>query len=80
VYKDNALMGVYPLPMDKTIDIDQHNSIEIRGDRVRMIKADCRDKRCVKQGFSSTLPIICLPNHLIVEVKQSETERKFILQ
>jgi len=79
VYKENLLWGVYPLDRDEVIAIDEHNTIEIKGDRVHMIKADCPDKRCIKQGWATNLPIICLPNRVIVEVKASETEHKLIL-
>lgn len=79
VYKDNALLGVYSLDKAQTVTIDEHNSIEIKDGKVRMSKADCPDKRCVKQGFSASMPIICLPNHLIIEVKASDEARKLIL-
>jgi hypothetical protein len=80
VYKDNHLQGEYPLGIDATIVIDEHNTIEIFNQQVRMIETDCPDKRCVKQGFSSSLPIICLPNHLIIEIKADDKEKMLILQ
>jgi hypothetical protein len=61
------------------ITIDQHNTIEIRDQKVRMLSADCPDKRCVKMGFVQNVPIICLPNQVMVEIKSGEHERKFIL-
>jgi len=79
IYKDNKLEGVYPLSGKQIMEIDEHNTIEIAHGRVRMVKADCHDKRCVKQGWSSGMPIICLPNHLVVEIKSNETDQKLIL-
>ncbi len=80
VYKNNQLYGEYPLYIDATIVIDEHNTIEIKDKKVRMIKADCPDERCVKQGFSSSLPIMCVPNHVIIEIKVKDADRMLILQ
>ncbi len=80
IYKDSHLLAVYPLNKNRTIKIDEHNSIQISGARVRMIYADCPDNRCMKQGWTTQLPIICLPNRLMIEIKSQETERKLILQ
>lgn len=79
IYKENQLWAEYPLDQDKVITIDQHNTIEIRDQKVRMLSADCPDKRCVKMGFVQNVPIICLPNQVMVEIKSGEQERKFIL-
>lgn len=80
VYKNNQLYGEYPLLIDATIVIDEHNTIEIKDKKVRMIKADCPDERCVKQGFSSSLPIMCVPNHVIIEIKVNDADKMLILQ
>lgn len=79
VYKDNVQIGDYDLNTDRIIAIDEHNSITIQNGRVAMLRADCPDKRCVKQGFSHNLPIICLPNHLVIEIKENDKNNKFIL-
>ncbi|HRY84255.1 MAG TPA: NusG domain II-containing protein [Candidatus Cloacimonadota bacterium] len=44
-----------------------------------MSYADCPDKRCVKQGASDMFPIICLPNHVVVEIKTSGGKKQFLL-
>lgn len=79
IYKQNRLWGVYPLARDQVIKIDEHNSVEIRDAKVRMSYADCPDKRCMKMAYVKNMPIICLPNQLLVEIKTEERERKFIL-
>ncbi len=79
VYKDNVLWNVYPLDRNDVIMIDMHNTLEIKDAKVRMIKADCPDKRCIKQGWTDKMPIICVPNRLIVEIKTQENEHKLIL-
>lgn len=52
-----------------------HNEIEVRPGSIGMISADCPDKLCVHQGFisSSLLPITCLPNHLVVQIRMEDT-------
>lgn len=80
VYKNNQLVEKHSISENTTITIDEHNTIQISGGRVRMIKADCPDKRCIKQGWTSRMPIMCLPNELIIEIKNNDTDRKLILQ
>lgn len=80
IYKDNVLWGEYPLSRDRVIEIDEHNTIEIKDAKVRMLHADCPDKRCIKMGYVQSVPIICLPNQVLIEIKAKEDERKFILQ
>lgn len=72
VYKNDVLWSIYPMDKNQVVKVDEHNSFEIRDQQVGMIAADCPDKRCVKQGFTSILPIICLPNKLVLEVKSGE--------
>jgi len=79
IYKANVLWGQYELDRNQIIQIDEHNSIEIKDTKVRMLHADCPDKRCVKMGFVRNVPIICLPNQVLVEIRKSEQERRFIL-
>ncbi len=80
IYKNNELFGIYHLNKDQRIEIDEHNIVLIKDNRVLMIEADCHDKRCVKQGGSDFLPIICLPNKVVIEIKQNAQERsKMIL-
>lgn len=61
----------------KTIPIQTeygYNLIEIGDERVRVIDADCPDKLDVKQGYiyGANELIVCLPNRLVVEIKNSE--------
>ena len=80
IIKENHYWADYPLSQDRTIEIDEHNTLQINNGKVRMLKADCPDKRCVKQGASDLLPIICLPNHLVVEIRSTNQKRTMIIQ
>lgn len=79
IYKDAALWGDFPLSKDRVLKIDEHNSIEIKAGKARMKYSDCPDKRCMKQGFSRNMPIICLPNRVVVEFQSHKEERRLIL-
>lgn len=79
IYKDDALFGTYNLSKSQEIVIDKHNRVEIKDAKARISFSDCPDKRCVKQGFNSNMPIICLPNHLILEFGDETDEPKLIL-
>lgn len=54
------------------IEVDyngRRNTIEIDGDGIRVIHADCPDQNCVYMGYlgENGLPIVCLPNHLVIQ-------------
>ena len=53
---------------------DSSNTIEIKDGRIRVKEAQCPDKTCVNMGWlrSSAMPIVCLPNHLIIEFADAD--------
>lgn len=79
VYKGDRLWGEFPLDVDRVIRVDEHNTFQIKDGKVSMIHADCPDKRCVKQGSTSKLPIICLPNELTIQIKSQRGEAPHVL-
>lgn len=46
------------------------NVIEIDGDRIRIVEADCGDQVCVRRGWASKHgeTIVCLPHKLVIEI------------
>ena len=50
------------------------NRICIEPGRIRVVEANCPDQVCVNQGWikDSALPIVCLPNKLILEITGGE--------
>lgn len=52
------------------------NTIEIKDGRIRVSDAECPDKTCVHTGWlsSSAMPIVCLPNHLIIEYDDENSD------
>ena len=50
--------------------------VEIKDGKIRVSEAECPDKTCVRTGWlsSSAMPIVCLPNHLIIEFEDENSE------
>jgi hypothetical protein len=68
IYSKNNLIGIFSLNIVQTIRINDKCTAETKKGFVRMSKSDCPDKRCVKQGWSNSSPIICLPNQIVIEI------------
>ena len=47
-----------------------YNIIEVRKDSIGVTEASCPDKICKQTGFthSSALPVICIPNKLVIKI------------
>ena len=52
------------------------NTITVRDGRVCVSHATCPDQVCVNQGWVNTdaIPIVCLPNQLVIQVKGGEQD------
>lgn len=48
-----------------------YNDVEIKGDRIAIVGANCRDQVCVRRGWISKpgQTIVCLPHKLLIEIK-----------
>lgn len=58
----------------ETIYEGRVNTIEISNGQIRVKEADCPDQVCVEMGWlNSSAPIICLPNHLVIEFTETES-------
>ncbi len=58
---------------DRTFDIEYDggkNTVEIKNGRICVSDADCPDKLCVKTGWLSDIPIVCLPHRLMISLSQ----------
>lgn len=54
---------------------DSYNVVEIKDGRIRVKEADCKDNICVRTGWlSSSAPIVCLPNHLVIKFASASGE------
>ena len=64
---------------DRTIVVEYNgkkNTLEIKDHKIRVSEADCPDKVCVNTGWldSPAIPIICLPNKLIIEYENNDAD------
>ena len=56
--------------------IINENIIQIKDKQISIIEADCPDKTCVNMGIlkSAFTPIVCLPNHLVIQYVNDDKE------
>ena len=52
------------------------NTVEVRRGKIGVTQATCPDEICEKTGFidSPLVPIVCLPNNLVIKISSSENE------
>lgn len=81
IVRDSKVLYTFDLSKaeDTTFDIDYNgstNTVEIKDGKIRVLKADCPDNTCVHMGWlsSSAMPIVCLPNHLVIELAENNSE------
>ena len=76
ITRDGVLVEEIPLdgiqePRSFTLeDASGSNRVEVEAGRIRIAQADCPDQICVNQGWisDSTVPIVCLPHKLMIEI------------
>lgn len=73
VVQDNEIIYRFNMETEENREIvveygDSSNTILIEDGEIRVSQAECPDKTCVNMGrlYSDNLPIVCLPNHLII--------------
>ena len=72
IYQDGNLIDVISITSEyetQTILLEYNsgiNVIEATRGRVRVSSASCPDNLCVSQGWSSNVPITCLPHRLVI--------------
>lgn len=70
---------------DQTINIvyqGRINTVSIKKGSICIISADCPDQTCVKMGFlnENALPVVCLPNRLVIQFVQPNGDADAITQ
>ena len=72
----------HSLHMEGTIPVNGGtNLLQIKGNRARLVDADCPDKLCVRQGWIQYTGqcITCLPNKLTVTISGGDDSVELIL-
>lgn len=78
IYQQGALLHTLPLdaPTQLTITAPNggSNTVTVEGGAVCVSHASCPDQVCVRQGWvdSGAVPIVCLPNQLVIQIKGGE--------
>jgi hypothetical protein len=76
---DDYLLGKYQLNEDRQIELNQGTILEIKDGKYRLVSSICKGQICVKQGWSSSQPIICVPQRLIISVVHESDKRELPL-
>lgn len=77
VLQDGNVLYTFDLSRQDDQDIrveyeGRTNVIQIQNGRIRMLEADCPDHICIQMGWlDSAAPIVCLPNHLVIQFASS---------
>ncbi|MBN1948471.1 MAG: NusG domain II-containing protein, partial [Candidatus Cloacimonetes bacterium] len=71
VYHRNQLVYQDKINKDKILELEPGVVVEINRGRVRMQRSTCREQFCVKQGWSSFFPIICVPNQILIRIREA---------
>ena len=74
IYYHNQLVKKCDLNHDQLIEIAPGIVTEIENGKVRMKESTCRNRYCVKQGWSDRFPIICIPNEVSIIIKSKKEE------
>jgi len=88
IYKDSKLTetvnlaeitGSFTITVEGSVDArgeNDFNVIEAERGRIRMLKADCPDGICKRQGWISggVMPIVCLPNRVVITLEGGESD------
>lgn len=76
IYSDNKLIKTVSLNKDDEFTIkngDNYNIIRVKNGKISVCESNCKNQICVKQGEidNSLLPIVCVPNRLVIRVDSS---------
>lgn len=81
VISDGKVLYTFDLNIaqDQTFTVPFHgssNTVEIKDGKIRVKSAQCPDQTCVHSGWlhSSAMPIVCLPNRLVIEFTAGSDE------
>jgi len=73
---NNQVFGIEELRYSNIIELDTLAVVEILDNRARISFSTCRNQHCVKQGWSNSLPVVCVPNRVMLEFNGNKTRRR----
>ncbi|MDY6914835.1 MAG: NusG domain II-containing protein [Candidatus Cloacimonadota bacterium] len=80
IYYNNDLWKKIDLSQSELIEIDDDIILEVKDHKIRFKKSTCPHQYCVKQGWSNSVPLICLPNKVAIYFSDSTKDKMLITQ
>ncbi|HDP76833.1 MAG TPA: NusG domain II-containing protein [Mesotoga infera] len=82
VYHDGRLIRTVNLKVDSEFSLAVGMLIKVEKGKISVIDSDCPDKLCVLQGAvdSPNIPIVCVPNRIVIKIPSGRTEVDVITQ
>lgn len=79
IFSDNKLVKTVSLEKDDEFTIENevskgYNVIRVKDGKISVIESDCKNKICIDHGEidNDLLPIVCVPNGLVIRVKNDK--------
>ena len=78
IYKDNIIVKEISLSRDSTTKVGPME-FEVKSGKIRVSESDCKNHVCMQEGWISNpgQSIVCLPNHVIVEIPADHDNGKY---
>ena len=73
---NNQIFTTEYLKNNHTIMIDSLVVIEIDDNKARISFSTCKNQQCVNKGWSNNLPIICVPNRIMLDFKKNNRNKR----
>ena len=80
LFHHNQLITTLDLGVDTVFAVENRIVIEVKDKKIRIAKSDCHLQYCVKQGWSRSQPIICVPNEILIDFGYKEEEKLLITE
>lgn len=82
IYHDGTLVRTVDLRVDSIFTLGEGMKIRVNDGKISVIDSDCPDKVCVSQGEidSGGIPIVCVPNRVVIIIPTGEPEVDVIVQ
>lgn len=79
IYQNGGFLQSIPLKADTSSQFTIigengcYNEVTVKNGAIAITEANCPDKLCIHQGYisNSLLPITCLPNRVVIQVRES---------
>ena len=83
VYQEGALLKTLPLDADTSFDVvgKYTNTITVENGKIAITASDCPGEDCVRCGWMEHAgrSIVCLPNKVVVEIRNDQTDQPDVI-